>query len=206
MFKNYLITAWRNLVKNKTHSFINIAGLSVGLVCSLLILLWVQNELSIDDFNKKNARIYKIYEREYYRDHIDGNYDTPGLLGDELKNKIPEIEDVVMMEEENDLSTLQAGSKILKVSGMGAGASLFKVFSYPLLRGMPNDALASISDIAISEKTAIMFFGSTQNAMSKTIRFNNKRDFIVSAVFQNPPVNASRKFDYVISWGTWLED
>ncbi len=206
MLRNYLKTAWRNLVKNKSHSFINIAGLSVGLSCSLLILLWVQSELSIDKFNKYGARIYKIYEREYYRDHIDGNYDTPGILGDELVKKIPEIEYAVMMQEENDLSTLQAGNKMLKVSGMGAGANLFKVFSYPLLQGTPDNALTSISDIAISEKTALLFFGSIQNVMGKTIRFNNKRDFIVSAIYKNPPANASRKFDYVISWEAWLEE
>ena len=81
MIKNYFKIAWRNLVKNKVHSFINIAGLSVGLACSLLILLWVQNELSVDAFHKNGSRLYKVYEREYYKDHVDGNYDTPGSFG-----------------------------------------------------------------------------------------------------------------------------
>ncbi len=135
MFKNYFRTAWRNLINNKIHSFINIAGLSVGLACSLLILLWVQNELSVDAFHKNGARLYKVYEREYYKDHIDGNYDTPGPLAEELKKKIPEVEDAVMMQEENDKTALQAAGKILKVEGTGASKGLFSIFSYPLLQG-----------------------------------------------------------------------
>ena len=70
MFKNYFKTAWRNLTNNKVHSLINIAGLSVGITCSLLIFLWVQNELSVDAFYKNDARLYKVYEREYYKDHV----------------------------------------------------------------------------------------------------------------------------------------
>ncbi|MDQ6762597.1 MAG: ABC transporter permease, partial [Bacteroidota bacterium] len=185
---------------------INIAGLSVGLACSLLIFLWVQNELSIDAFHKNDARLYKVYEREYYKDHVDGNYDTNGLLAEELKKKIPEIEDAVMMQEENDLTALKANDKILKVEGTGASAGLFTMFSYPLLQGSPASALNSTVSIAISEKTAKAFFGSAQNAMNKTVRVDNKRDFNVTAVFKNLPANASRKFDYVISWEALQKD
>src|SRR4051812_28090822 len=132
MFKNYLKTAWRNLIKNKGQSVINIAGLAVGLACSLLIFLWVQNEFSIDSHHAKSSRLYKVYEREYYKDHIDGNYDTPGLLGEELKKKIPEIEDAVMLEEENESTTLKVGDKLIKAQGSGASAGFFNVFSYRL--------------------------------------------------------------------------
>ncbi|HVV55137.1 MAG TPA: ABC transporter permease, partial [Mucilaginibacter sp.] len=206
MIKNYLKTAWRNLVSNKTHSVINILGLSVGLACSLLIFLWVQNELSVDAFFKNNKRLYKVYEREYYQDHIDGNYDTPGPLAEELKKKIPEVQDAVMMEESNDQTTLQAGDKILKVDGTGASSGLFSMFGYPLVQGTPSSAIASTEGIALSEKTADAFFGSPQNAMDKTIRFDNKKDFKVTAVFKDLPANASRKFDYVISWKALEQD
>jgi len=204
MLKNYFNTAWRNLAKNKVHSFINLSGLSVGLACSLLILLWVQDEMGVDAYHRNDARLYKVYEREYYADHIDGNDDTPGVLADELKKQVPEIEDAVAMQENNSLTTLQAGNKILKVSGMAAGEHLFSVFSYPLLQGIPANALSSTSVIAISKKTAIQFFGSPQMAMGKTLRFNNTSEFAVSAVFDDVPANASRKFDYVISWQSWL--
>lgn len=206
MFKNYFKIAWRNLVKNKLHSFINIAGLSVGLACSLLILLWVQNELSIDSFHKNGGRLYKVYEREYYTGNIDGNYDTPGLLAEELKKVIPEVEDAVMLQEENDQTALQVNNKILKVEGTAASAGLFTMFSYPLLEGTPSTALNSPISMALSEKAADQFFGNAQNAIGKTIRFDNRRDFKVTAVFKDLPENASRKFDYVISWNAWTED
>jgi len=206
MLKNYFKIAWRNLIKNKAHSFINIAGLSAGLACSLLIFLWVQNELDIDAFHKNRERLFKVYEREYYKDHIDGNYDTPGPLAEELKRKIPEVEDAVMMQDENKQKTLQAGDKILKVEGTGASAGLFSIFSYPLLQGTPATALSSTDNIAISEKTADVFFGSPDKAMNKIIRFDNRRDFKVTAVYENLPASASRTFDYVISWAALLQD
>ncbi|MEP7143636.1 MAG: ABC transporter permease [Ferruginibacter sp.] len=206
MFHNYLKIAWRNLSKNKVHSFLNLAGLSVGIACSLLIMLWLQNELSVDAFHANGARLYKVYEREYYGNNIDGNYDTPGLLADELKKTMPEIDDAVMMQDENHQATLQVDGKILKVAGTGAGAGLFNMFSYPLLQGTRKTALGSTVSMAISKKTADQFFGSAQNAMGKTIRFDNRRDFTITAVFEDLPANASRKFDYVINWEAWLQD
>ncbi len=206
MLKNYFKTAWRNLIKNKAQSFINTAGLSVGLACSLLIFLWVQNEVSIDGFHENGKRLYKVFEREYYKDHTDGNYDTPGPLAEELKRQIPEVEDAVMMQDENGQKTLQAGDKILKEEGTGASAGLFKVFSYPLLYGTPATALNSTASMAISEKTANAFFGSAQNAMDKTLRFDNRRDFKITAVYKDLPASVSRTFDYVISWEALQQD
>ena len=92
MLKNYLKIAWRNLIKNKAHSLINIAGLSVGLACSLLILLWVQNELSMDQYHTNGKRLYSVYETQYVDNKVEGQYSTPGLLPEELKKQIPEIE------------------------------------------------------------------------------------------------------------------
>ncbi len=203
MIKNYFKTAWRNLINNKAHSFINIAGLSIGLTCSLFIFLWVQNELSIDAFHKNNSRLYKLYEREYYKDHVDGNYDMPAPLAQELKSKIPEIQDAVMIQVENNNIALQAGDKVLKTEGTAASAGLFTMFSYPLLQGSAEKALSSPNNIVISKKTADVFFGSPQNAMGKIMRFDDKQNFIVSAVFKDLPQNVSRRFDYVIPWEAW---
>ena len=206
MIRNYFIVAWRNLVKHKAHSFLNLAGLSVGIACSLLIFLWVRHEYSVDAYHRNGTRLYKVYEREYYSNNIDGNYEMPGLLAEELKKVIPEIEDAAMMQDENHEANLRAGNKILKVEGTGASAGLFSMFSYPLLKGTAAGALASKVNIAISAKTAGQFFGSPENAMGRFIRFNNTKDYIVAAVFEDLPDNASRKFDYVISWEARLED
>src|ERR1700744_3268136 len=93
MLKNYLKIAWRNLFKNKFFSFINIFGLALGMACSILILLWVQNELNTDSFNPRGSRLYAVYER-WYRDHkINGKYSTPGILDQESRKVIPENKD-----------------------------------------------------------------------------------------------------------------
>ncbi len=206
MIRNYFKIAWRNLIKNKTHSVINLAGLSVGIASSLLIMLWIQNELSVDAFHKNDARLFKVYEREYYADNTDGNYDTPGLLAAEVKKQLPEVEEAAMMQDDNHLATLEAGEKKIKVEGTGAGMGIFRMFSYPLLQGDPNTALAAPVNIAISKKTAEQFFGEPQYAIGKTIRFDNRKDFTVTAVFDDLPANVSRSFDYLISWDAWLQD
>jgi putative ABC transport system permease protein len=112
MLKNYLKIAWRNLFKNKFFSAINIFGLALGMACSILILLWVQNELSIDSFHANSNRLYSVYERQYYDNKIEGQYRVPGLLADELKTVIPDIEYAVNAEF-GEQHTFRAGEKII---------------------------------------------------------------------------------------------
>lgn len=206
MLLNYIKTAWRNLHRNRFFSALNIMGMALGITSSLLIMLWIQHELSIDAFHANNNRLYKVYEREYYNNAVYGNYDMSALLADEIKKTIPEVEYAVMMNEENDLSTFQVGDKIRKQEGMYAGKDIFKMFTYPLLYGTPASALSSIDNIAVSRKMAVLFFGSPEAAMGKSIRFENKKNYIVSAVFENIPATASRTFDYLISWDTYLAE
>ncbi len=205
MIKNYLKVAWRNLIRNKAHTFINMAGLSVGLACSLLILLWVQNELSMDAFHKNGPNLYQVYERQYYDHKVTGQYYTPGVLAAEMKRVIPEVRYAANATFEQK-STFKVGDKILKLTGGSADADFFKMFSYPLLQGNAQNALRSISDIAVSKKMAEDFFGSAQSAMGKTIRVDNKKDFIITSVFENVGANSSIKFDYLINWLSFLED
>lgn len=208
MLLNYLKTAWRNFHRNKFFSALNIMGMTLGIAAALLILLWVQHEKSIDAFHANSNRIYMVYEREYYSNTntVYGNYDMSGLLGDELKRTFPEVEAAVMMNGNNEFSTFSAGDKSIKQQGLYAGKDLFKVFSYPLLQGTPATVLSSQSNIAISHKMASHFFGSPEAAMGKTIRYENRRDYIITGVFENIPSNASRSFDYVISWDTYLAE
>jgi ABC-type antimicrobial peptide transport system permease subunit len=205
MIKNYLKVAWRNLVKNKAHTFINMAGLSVGLACSLLILLWVQSELDMDAFHKNGRNLYAVYQRQYFDHKISAQYETPGLLAQELKKAIPEVEyaATTSFDEEH---TFKVGDKIIKLTGAAADADFFKMFSYPLLQGNAQTALSNLSGIAISQKMAVDFFGSPQAAMGKSLRYDDRKNFIVSSVFENVGTNSSLKFDYVINWSAYLLD
>src|SRR6478672_12307679 len=92
MFSNYLKTAWRNIFRNKGFASINIMGLALGLACSLMIMLWVNDEKSIDAFHKNSKYLYQVYERNYFDGKIDASYNTQGLLAEELKRVVPEIQ------------------------------------------------------------------------------------------------------------------
>ncbi len=199
MLKNYLKTAWRTLIRNKAFSTINILGLALGMTCSLLILLWVQDERGVDAFHKNGPQLYQIYERDYFDGKVDANYPTQSLLAEELKKNIPEIQYASSLEW-NTTNTFEAKNKINKVDGSFAGADFFTMFSYPLLEGTPRSALNTAQDIAISRKMAELFFGSPAAAMGQTLRYENSDNFRVSAVFENLPANSSQQFDFLLSW------
>ncbi|MGZ3874827.1 MAG: ABC transporter permease [Mucilaginibacter sp.] len=205
MIKNYIKVAWRNLVRNKAHTFINMAGLSVGLACSLLILLWVQNEQQVDAFHKNGAHLYSVYERQYFDHKVTAQYYTPGVLAAEMKRVIPEVAyatNAVFYEQH----TFKAGDKVLKIKGGSADADFFKMFSFPLVAGNEQNALNTASGIALSERMAGDFFGSSRQAMGKTIRVDNRKDFVITAVFKDVGSNSSINFDYLINWASFLQD
>jgi putative ABC transport system permease protein len=205
MIKNYLKTALRNLQRNKVFSFINISGLALGMACSLLILFWVQSEYKVDSFNKNSSRLYSVFERQFYNDKVDVFHSTPGLMADEMKRVFPEVEFASGFGWVNE-NSFSLGDKVIEEQGSWAGEDYFKMFDYPLLQGDAQTALNSPSAIVISKKMAESFFGSGANAMNKTIRFNDRKDFKITAVFENSDVNASQKFDYLINWYAYLDD
>jgi putative ABC transport system permease protein len=211
MLMHHLKIAWRNGKKNKTFSLINIIGLALGITCSLLILLWVQDERSIGNEQLNGNRLYILYERQYIDQKVDAGYYSPGLLAFELKKKIPEVECAVGYMRSYQ-TTFEAGNKTFKQDGAWTGADYFSMFSYHLLQGNRATALSTPSGIAISNKMAIQFFGGASAAMGKTIRYKNHRDFIVSAVFADLPAHVFQKFDFLMNWSAliseygWLND
>ena len=205
MIRNYLKIAWRNFIRNKSHSFINVSGLSVGLACSLLIMLWVQDEQSVDGFHVNGKQLYQVYERQSYDGKIEANYLTQGLLAEELKRRIPEVQYASGLEQGHPL-TFQSGDKIVKMEGTFAGADFFRMFSYPLLQGTPESALNTPAGIAISRKMAELFFGSAEKAIGKSLRYENKDNVQVTAVFENLPTNSSQQFDFLRSWKAYVKE
>jgi len=204
MFKNYLLTALRNFWRNKTFSAINTLGMALGMAFCLLILLWVQDEKSVDAFHANSKQLYALYEKQYYDNKTEAHYSTPGVLADELKKIIPEIVYATAYAWTNN-TTFSAGDKILKEKGNNAGEDFFSMFSYPLLEGSAATALNSPVSIAVSRKMAEYFFGNPSTAMGKTIRCENKTDYKISAVFENLSNKVSDKFDYIINWSSFLE-
>ena len=205
MIKNYLKVAFRNLFRNKFFSVINILGLALGMACSILILLWVQNELSVDGYHVNGKNIYTIIERQYYDNKVMGQHSVPGVLANELKKVFPEVKYATGFDD-GAQNTFQVGEKILKLNGAAADSDVFKMFSYQLLEGKQQTALNTPSSIAISRKMAEDFFGSPQAAIGKTVKYENKDNFKITGVFENLPENSSIKFDYLINWFQYLKE
>ena len=205
MLKNYLKVAIRNLWKNKSFSFLNIFGLALGMACSLLILLWINDERSMDSFYTNKSKLYDVYYKQYFDKKVEAGRWTTGLLADELKKVVPEVEYASGFDPKNAYS-FQVNNKILKENASFGGADFFMMFGYPLLFGTPKSILNSPVSIAISRKMANDFFGSPRNAFGKTIRFENKKDFTITGVFENLPANASDQFDCIMNWDAYLKE
>ncbi|ARK11087.1 ABC transporter permease [Fibrella sp. ES10-3-2-2] len=205
MIRNYVTVAWRNLIRNKTFSLINISGLALGIACSLLIGLWIRDERSVDAFHANGKNLYQVYERQYFDGKIEASYFTQGLLADELKRVIPDVEYASSLEQPI-VSTFQVGDEVGKATGTFAGADFFQMFSYPLLQGTPKTALDSPGGVAISRKMADQFFGSPEKAIGQSIRYENKDDLLVTAVFENLPANSSKQFDFLRTWKAYVAD
>ncbi len=203
MIKNYFKIAWRNLIRNKAFSAINILGLALGMACSLLIMLWVQDERNVDGFHANGKQLYQVYERSFSDGKVDAGYATQGLLAEELKKVIPEIKYAASIDyaaQPGTFNTFKAGEKVNKMFGKFAGADFFSMFSYPLLQETTITALNSPGAVAISRKMAELFFGGPDKAIGNTVRFENSEDLQVTAVFENMPSNSSQQYDFLRSW------
>lgn len=213
MFRHYLTVTARNLVRQKVFSLINIVGLALGMTCCLFILLWVKDEKSVDNFHANGNKLYNVYQTVNSNNVISGSYATTIRVKDnrgylpiaDVKQAVPEVEKVTFYATGYELpwgypETFQVGERIHKLEGSRAGEDFLNMFSYPVIAGDRNTALKDISSIAVSRKMATMFFDSPENAIGKSIRYENKLDFVVTAVFENVPTQSSLKFDFLINW------
>ena len=205
MLFNYLKVAIRHLWKNKGFSFINIAGLALGLSAAMLILLWVQDERRMDASFPNKDRLFQAYIRETVNGVVSGGAYTEGLLARELKRKIPQIQAASAVDWPRP-GTFAVGEKVIPAPMSFADSDYFKLFGEPLVAGNAATALASPLSIAISRKMAVNFFGSPAAAMGKTIRYDNRKDFTVTAVYENQGAHVSDPFDCLINWQSFMQE
>jgi putative ABC transport system permease protein len=215
MIKNYFKIAWRHVVRHKSHTVINVTGLALGITCCMFIFLWVQDEKGIDNFHANGKNLYTVYRTVSSNGNVSGAYNSGlAITGKENKmnfvvehiaESIPEIKGVSFYATGYELpwghpETFQVGEKKLKLEGSRASKDFFKMFSYPIIAGSANTALQNVNTIAISRKMAVSFFGAPQNAIGKSMRYENKLNFIVGAVFEDVPHQSSLKFDFLFNW------
>lgn len=197
MLKNYFKVAFRNLLRNKAFSFINISGLAIGMASAILILLWIQNEMSHDRFHAKGDRIYVMNNRDHFNGKLWAWNTTPKILGPTLKADYPEVEDVARINRCSFLFTV--GDKHLNVQGVFTDSGFLNIFSFPLVQGNPNKALNENYHIVLTEKLAKKLFGN-EDAMGKTILIDSNANFTVSGVLKDLPNNTLFDFEYLLPW------
>src|ERR1051326_3271612 len=172
MFRSYFKIAWRNMMRHKAYSGINILGLAIGIAACLLILQYVSYELSYENFHVNKDRIYRVQQDRYDKGKLSTQWAAGAYaVGNSFKDAIPEIEDYVKVVKHGDVTT-EVNNQLLKVEKVYfATNSFFTVFTYPLIGGNKNNALKEPFKAALSETTAKKIFGTT-NVIGKPLELN----------------------------------
>ena len=194
LFKNYIITALRNIGKHKTFSFINVTGLAMGLSVCMLMLLWVHDELSFDRFHEHTDDMYRLISEIHTADHISHNARTPNPLGPTLKKEFPEIVNFARFQG-FDGWLVQYGDKSFINDNLGtADPSFFEIFSFPFLQGDPVTALQDRYSIVITEGMAKKYFGD-EDPMGQVLTIHH--EYTVTGIIENVPENSHLHFDCI---------
>jgi putative ABC transport system permease protein len=197
MFKTYFNTMIRNLSRNKTYSFLNIFGLAIGIACAGLIFLWVEDEVNYDSFNAKKNRLYFVRVNQIYDTYTATFSSTPGVMAPAMQAEIPGIANTCRVTEDQTSLLFSMGDKSVYASGKYAEPSLFNMFTLPFVQGNAKSAFTQLYSIVITEKTAKKFFGNDKNVLGKTVRANNKQDYVVTGVLKDLPENSTLQFEWL---------
>ncbi|HEY2725881.1 MAG TPA: ABC transporter permease, partial [Parafilimonas sp.] len=209
MFNNYFKLAWRNLVKNRQFTFLNLLGLSTGLTCAILIYLWVSDELHVNKFNTNDERIYQVMQPS-----TDGNgaiENTPGLLADALQKEMPEVEyaaSVIPSTWFSNKGLFSLNEEHIRADGGFVSDNFFKIFPRNFIRGNANQLFADKNNLAISSDLALKLFGTTDDVIGKTIEWNQEGfndNYVITGVFEKFPSNSTIQFDAIFNYDQFLE-
>ena len=198
MIRNYLLTALRNFAKNKFYTFINIAGLSIGTTCSILILLWVFDELTYDKFLTKSDRLYQVWVNSYYDNKINTWRSVPLPTYEGLKTEDNNIKNTAVADWGGD-HLLTVDETKLMLEGYYVSEEFLEMFEFPLIYGDATTALDDPNNILITQETAKVFFGD-EDPLNKVIRVDDEGDLKVVGILEDNPKNSSFEFDYLLPW------
>lgn len=203
MFRNYLKIGWRNLTKNKSYTFINILGLSLGIACCILIFTLLHYHLSFDNFHSKRNRIYRIVT-EWHDEETGYSQGVPSPLGKAFRDEFTVAEKTARVIDYNGaLVSVEQGQQRKKFKEdkgvVYAEQDFFDIMDFPLLKGDPKHFLTEPNTAAITQNLAVKYFG-TDDVLGKVIKVNNKRDFIITGILKNIPANTVRKQEIYLSY------
>src|SRR5258708_3894924 len=210
MFRRHWQMISRTFKRTKSTFIINLIGLSSGLACSLLIFLWISDELAFDKFHRYDDRLYQVMVNERQGDQINTSDGTNGLLGEIIKKGLPEVEYAVTTTPPNWFRKFNVTWRNNTVSAAGnfVGQDYFNVFSYELLQGNRNSVLMDKHDIVLSRGLAMKLFNTTDNIIGKTLEWkwaSVTRQVTITGICADFPPNSSYRFDFVLSLDSWKD-
>ncbi|NOT75807.1 MAG: FtsX-like permease family protein [Cyclobacteriaceae bacterium] len=198
MLRSYLTIAFRNLVRNSFYSVINIGGLAAGIACSILIMLWVYDELSFDSFHKNSDRLSQTWLHAQFSDKINSYRSVPLPVYEYLKTADARIKNTAVTDWGGPHLLLSGDTRVNK-QGFYVSPEFLEMFQFPLSKGEASSVLDDISSIVISESLAKAMFGD-KDPVNQLIRVDNKTDFKVTGVLKDIPSNSSFRFDFLLPW------
>ena len=196
MIKNYFKKAFRNLLRNKVYGSLNIFGLAIGIACAGLIFLWMEDEFSYNHQHSKKDQLYQILENQPFEGKTYTFSATPGLLAEAMKKEFPGIRNSCRLTWTN-YTLFNLGEKSIYERGNYADSSIFSMFTIPFVQGKKETVFQQLHSLAISEKMAKKFFGDQKDIVGKTLKVDNKEEYIIGGVFRDLPQNSSIKFDWL---------
>ena len=201
MFTNYVKVAFRNILKHPLHSTINILGLAIGMTCTIMIMLWVQDELSYDKFHENADTLYRVVEDQTYSNQRMQVAVTPHPLAAALKKDYPEIIDATRYNWARLSNVVYGDKKFDEPGGATADPAFLKMFTFSFLKGEPDTALSDPFSIVITRSMAEKYF-ENEEILGKILKVNDRHDLKVTAVIEDIPDNSHIHFDYIISFET----
>src|SRR5450432_2974368 len=198
MIRNFFKIAYRNVLRNKGFSAINITGLAVGMAAAILILLWIQDELSYDNFHTNRDRIYEVWNRVPMDGKISSWNSVSAPAARALEKDVPEVERAVRVSWDSKFLMSVADKKIIK-TGYIVDTGFLQMFSFPMLKGNPSTALNDMHSLILTEKTAKSLFGN-EDAMGKIVKNQDKENFTVTGILKDLPGNSRFNFEFLLPW------
>ena len=211
MLKNFFKTAFRNLSKHRGYSLLNILGLAIGMACSLLIMMYVQDELSYDRFNENADQLHRI-NMFFRRGGREGNIAVaPAAAAADMTAVFPEVLDAVRFRQRGSYILRHGDNSFKEERTVFADESFFRIFSIPLLMGDPSTALKQPNTLVLSRTTANKIFGA-EDPVGKLLKLDNRENYMVTGVYEDIPHNSHFHFDVIMAMAgleesrdtTWL--
>ena len=195
MFQNYLKIALRTLKTDKTYAFINVTGLAIGIACSILMLMWVQDEVSYDRFHQNYGELHRIL-LDPQGASATHEAVSPPILARKMREDFPEVVNATRMTIHGQMLFAYEDKTLYAENGLLTDPSFFEMFDFPFIHGDPETALKELRSLVLTEELAEKYFGKS-DPLGKTITINNRTDYKVTGVIADIPTNSHMQFDFV---------